>query len=265
MVSFSSTPQLLVIHLTPALVVVGRKPGDNKMKNMVKKIAVLGDFNPGYSTHHALNDSIRTITKMIDGEIQFDWIGTDIFDPTTAFKNLYCGLWIAPGSPYINMENVLNAITYARENNIPTLGNCGGFQHMVIEFARNVCGIANAGHEETNPGAEDLVIAKLSCSLVEQQEELTLVDTDSILYNAIQRSRLVGKYYCSYGLNSRYIDTLTSHGLSLTAITADGQIRAFEIKKHPFFVGTLFQPALTSTMEEPDPVITAFVNRSMQG
>ena len=232
---------------------------------MVKKIAVLGDFNPNYATHHALNDSIRDIAKRREEEIQFDWIGTDIFEPTVAFRKMYCGLWIAPGSPYRNMENVLNAITYARENNIPTLGNCGGFQHMVIEFARNVCGIANAGHEETNPGAEDLVINKLSCSLVQQQEDLAITDTESILFNAIQRTRLVGKYFCSYGLNNQYVDTLVAHGLAFTVIAAEGQVRAFELKTHPFFVGTLFQPALTSTSEKPDPLIAAFVKKSMEG
>jgi CTP synthase (UTP-ammonia lyase) len=56
------------------------------------------------------------------------------------------------------MENVLNAIQFTRENNIPTFGNCGGFQHMIIEFARNVCNIENADHEETNPDAKDSLI-----------------------------------------------------------------------------------------------------------
>jgi len=228
---------------------------------MLKKIAILGDFNPAYPTHHALNDSVRTITKLIGEEIQFDWIGTDIFNYQTAFKNHYCGLWIAPGSPYKNMDNVLGSIAYARENNIPTLGNCGGFQHIIIEFARNVCGIKNADHEETNPDAEDLLIAKLSCSLVEQQEELEIIGTTSLLYSIVGQTHFTGKYFCSYGINSRYIDTLVRHGLVMTAKSTDGQIRAFEIKAHPFFIGTLFQPALTSTKSAPDPIIFAFVKK----
>src|SRR5947207_13681101 len=108
---------------------------------MLYRIAILGDFNPIYSTHHALNDSIRQVTKLFSEEIQFDWIGTDIFNAGTAFHLLYSGLWIAPGSPYKNMQNVLDSIKYTRERKIPALGNCGGFQHMIIEFARNVCGI----------------------------------------------------------------------------------------------------------------------------
>jgi CTP synthase (UTP-ammonia lyase) len=231
---------------------------------MTTKIAILGDFNPKYSTHHRLNDSIRQIRGLIGREIQFDWISTDIFESTTAFHNAYSGLWIAPGSPYTDMENVLKSIKYARENKIPAFGNCGGFQHIVVEYARNVCGIKSADHEETNPIGEDLVITKLLCSLVEQQEELEIIDTESILFKVIHTNKLIGKYFCSYGINTKYLDILKAHGVSFTAQSKDGQIRAIEIKLHPFYVGTLFQPALTSTVEEPDPVILEFIKRCIE-
>ena len=180
---------------------------------MLYRIAILGDFNPIYPTHHALNDSIRQVTKLFSEEIQFDWIGTDIFNAGTAFHHLYSGLWIAPGSPYKNMQNVLDSIKYTRERKIPALGNCGGFQHMIIEFARNVCGITLADHEETNPGSPDLLIEKLSCSLVEQQEALTIADNNSLLFAIIQKEKLTGKYFCSYGLNGGYVQQLQSNKL----------------------------------------------------
>lgn len=230
---------------------------------MTKKIAILGDFNPAYTTHCALNDSARHILKKFEEDIRFDWISTDVFNFATAFDTLYCGLWIAPGSPYKDMKNVLDTITYTRRNQIPTFGNCGGFQHMIIEFARNVCGITNAGHEETNPDATDLIISKLSCSLVEQEEELTITAKGSTLFNIVKQERFLGRYFCSYGLNVRYLDTLKSHGLIATAMSPDGQVRSFELENHPFFLGTLFQPALTSTGEKLDPLIEEFVRRSI--
>lgn len=64
---------------------------------MTYKIAILGDFNPYYSTHHALNDSIRQVQKSFLEDIQFDWISTEVFNFRTIFQDLYCGLWIAPG------------------------------------------------------------------------------------------------------------------------------------------------------------------------
>ena len=229
---------------------------------MTYKIAILGDFNPFYSTHHALNDSIRHARNVFKTDIQFDWISTETHNINNALKNIYSGLWIAPGSPYKNMENVLSAIKFARENNIPSFGNCGGFQHMIIEFARNVCGIKNADHEETNPDSADLLISKLSCSLVEKEEELKILDKNSILFDIINKEEFLGRYFCSYGINGKYTDTLKSNGLKLTAISSDGHVRAFELKSHPFFVGTLFQPALTSSFDEPNPLIVEFIKQS---
>ncbi len=230
---------------------------------MTYKIAILGDFNPAYSTHHALNNSIRQIQKLFNQELQFDWISTDILNSKTAFNNLYCGLWIAPGSPYKDIKNVLSTITYARENNIPNFGNCGGFQYMIIEFAKNVCGITHADHEETNPNSPDLVISKLTCSLIEQEEELTIIETSSILFNIIKKNKLLGKYFCNYGINNKYIEILSSNGLKFTACSVNGEMRAFELANHPFFLGTLFQPALSSTLEEPNPLILAFIKQSI--
>lgn len=228
---------------------------------MTHRIALLGDFNPVYTTHHALNDSLRRISKLFKDDLQFDWINTDVFDCNTAFNNLYSGMLVAPGSPYKDMENVLNSITYTRKNNIPTLGNCGGFQHMIIEFARTVCGIKGADHEETNPASRDLLISKLSCSLVGQEEALTIVDNNSTLFRTVRQNHLKGKYYCSYGINNCYIDKLKSHGLKVTALSEDGQVRAFELKDHPFFLGTLFQPALTSTIEQLDSLLIEFIKK----
>ena len=225
---------------------------------MTTRIAVLGDFNPKYSTHHAFNDSIRHIVREMDADVQFDWIGTDIFDCNSAFST-YSGLWIASGSPYANDENVLATIKYVRENKIPTFGNCGGFQCMLIEYARNVCNIVNADHEETYAEGKDLIISKLSCSLVDQEEELSILDIDSILYNIVGGPKIKGGYYCSYGLNENYMQQLSDAGLSFTAKSQDGHWRAFELKSHPFYVATLFQPALTSSAMNPNPIIVHFI------
>lgn len=231
---------------------------------MIDKIAILGDFNPIHATLHALNDSLRAIQKKINKEIQFDWIATDIFNNKVVFEEeKYKGLWIAPGSPYKDMNNVIAAIQYARINNIPTFGNCGGFQHMVIEFAKNVCNIENADHEETNPNAENILIKKLSCSLKEQQETLTLLDKESYLYKTLGSDQLLGKYYCSYGVNEKYVPVLEKNGMRFTSKSEDGSYRSFEIATHPFFVGTLFQPSLTSTVNDPNPIIVEFVKGSL--
>ena len=135
---------------------------------------------------------------------------------------------------------------------------------MLIEFARNVCNIKNADSEETGSGQDNFVVSKLSCSLVGEQEELKIIDKDSILYRIIKQINLVGRYYCNYGFNEKYRKEFESRGCIITAVSKEGNVRGFEIKGHPFFIGTLFQPALTSTGEKPDPVIVEFVNRCVK-
>jgi CTP synthase (UTP-ammonia lyase) len=234
------------------------------MKKSNSRIAILGDFNPVYQTHHALNDSILQVNDLLGTFVQCDWISTDVFDTKVVFgKGLYSSLWIAPGSPYKDFENVLNVIRYARVNNIPTLGNCGGFQHMVIEFARNVCGITQADHEETNADSNDLVIHKLACSLAGLEENLTISDNQSIIFSILKKQTFAARYFCSYGLNEKYYEVLQQNGLSFTTRSDEGAIRSFELKSHPFFVGTLFQPALVSSDHEPNPILIEFFKRAI--
>lgn len=232
---------------------------------MVQRIAILGDFNPIFETHHKLNESISDLKAYLKMEIQFDWISTDLFDTKIVFeKQNYLGLWIAPGSPYKDMQNVLKTIKYVRENNIPAFGNCGGFQHMVIEFAKNMCQMENADHEETNPENNENLIERLSCSLKGNEEVLRLIEEDSILYKTYLTNSIIGKYWCSYGLNSDYHEMLKSKGMKFTSISEDGHFRSFEIESHPFFVATLFQPALTSSKEASNPVIIEFVKKCLE-
>ena len=233
---------------------------------MIEKIAILGDFNPIYETHHKLNESTRDLQDFLQRKIQFDWISTDVFRSKIVFeKQNYLGLWIAPGSPYKDMKNVIKTIKYTRENNIPTFGNCGGFQHMVIEFAINVCLIENADHEETSPESSENLIKRLSCSLKGTEEVLEIIDEKSILYKTYNRRKLIGKYWCSYGLNSKYHEILESSGMKFTSVSEDGNYRSFEITSHPFYIGTLFQPALSSTNKDSNPMIIEFVNKCLEG
>ncbi len=164
---------------------------------MTKKIAVLGDFDPSYTTLQAINNTFTPLRKYFNRDIEFDWFDTDKFDYVKAFNDGYSGLWITPGSPYRDMENVLNAIAHTRKNKIPTFGNCGGFQHMAIEFARNVCGIKAADHGETNPEGNDLVIVKLACSLVDQSEELKIIRKDSLLGRLSVKITLQGSIFAA--------------------------------------------------------------------
>lgn len=156
------------------------------------------------------------------------------------------------------MEGALAAIRYARENNVPFLGTCGGFQHALIEFARNVAGIAAADHAETNKSGPELVVTPLACSLVEETGEI--IFTPGSRLHAIFAGRPASEgYHCSYGLNAAYRTRLEATGLRFTGFDQKGEIRAAELPSHPFYMGTLFQPERSSLRGETHPLIRAFV------
>src|ERR1700709_642337 len=131
------------------------------------KLAIIGDFNPENKTHIATDEAIGHAKKYLNIDIKAEWVATEtVIENFASVTENYRGFLISPGSPYKSMVDVLEIIKYTRTNSIPTLGTCGGFQHMVIEFARNVLNIQDAEHAETNPYASNLVINPLSCSLV---------------------------------------------------------------------------------------------------
>ncbi|HKA19383.1 MAG TPA: hypothetical protein VKM94_16570 [Blastocatellia bacterium] len=116
---------------------------------MNKRVALLGEYTPTFQPHIDTETSIEHSRAFLESEIEGSWVSTADIDKGL-FKR-FSAIWVVPGSPYKNMNNTLWAIRYARENNIPCLGTCGGFQHMVIEYARNVLGFKDAQHAEYDP------------------------------------------------------------------------------------------------------------------
>jgi CTP synthase len=86
---------------------------------------------------------------VLEQPVKYDWLATPSIASGEALAE-YDAIWVVPGSPYRHPEGAFTAIRYARENSIPFLGTCGGFQHAVIEYARNVLGWQDAGHAETD-------------------------------------------------------------------------------------------------------------------
>src|SRR5919201_1674889 len=120
------------------------------------KIAVVGDYQPEKETHSTIASAVAAVSSAVD----VVWVPTDDVGDLSWTD----GVWIAPGSPYKDFEGALEAIRWARTNGVPCFGTCGGFQHAVVEFARNVAGIDGA-HAEYETGTGPLVVDALACSL----------------------------------------------------------------------------------------------------
>ena len=222
------------------------------------QIALVGDFNEKIHTLVALNHSIDHARSHLPFELEANWISTPEIEKLFTAWHSYDGIWIVPGSPYENDAGVFDVIRKAREENMPLLGTCGGFQYMIIEYARNVLGIHHAVHEENNTVGE-FVISKLNCSL-KGEEELITLQHNSWLYQVLKKDSMNAKYFCSYGINPRYYDKLMNDGMHFTAFS-DQHVRAFELKGHPFFNGLLFQPPLESSMAYPNQLLIDFFKK----
>lgn len=227
---------------------------------MTTSFAIVADFNSGSRSHTATNDAIAHCAAALSRAVEFRWIGTAEAARPDGLKRLAkCrGIWIGPGSPYENMDGALSAIRLARERGIPLLGTCGGFQHIILEYARHVLGFTGAEHEESAPAASPLFISRLACSLVGRTMTITL-EPGSMLAGIYGRSSVQEEYLCNFGVNPDFVDTLRAGALKIVGSDTEGAIRAVELPGHPFFVGTLFLPQHRSTPSSPHPLVSAFI------
>src|SRR5512139_1724215 len=115
----------------------------------MKKVALIGEYDPAYLPHVATDAAIQHSQAALGVQVSASWLSTEDIDE--GMFEAFSGIWVAPGSPYRNMAKTLWAIRFARENGVPCLGTCGGFQHIVLEYARNVLGFEDAQHAEYDP------------------------------------------------------------------------------------------------------------------
>lgn len=222
------------------------------------RLALIGDYSPQVVAHGAIPQALDLARKRTGRPLEWDWIGTETLVDAPRQLDGYAAVWCVPGSPYRSTDGALAAIRFAREKQRAFLGTCGGFQHALIEFARNVLNLPDAEHAETAPTAPNLVVTALSCSLVGQQGDIVFTPgsrLDRIFGGEVAREG----YHCNYGPNSAYRSRFEAAGLVFTGFDREIQVRACELVGHPFFLGTLFQPERAALEGRSHPLIEAFV------
>lgn len=230
---------------------------------MAISIALVGDPNDAVLAHRCIPRALELAGQAEKCSVTPAWIQTEEVAAGPERVRDFDAIWLVPASPYASFNGALHVVRYARERGRPFLGTCGGFQHAILEFARNVAHLTEADHAETNAEAKVPVVSLLSCGLVEVGGEVALVP-GSRLQCACGASRLHEEYHCRYGVNSAYQSLLEKAGLRFTAFDLAGDIRGGELPGHPFFVGTLFQPERSARQEQVHPLIAAFVRAARE-
>ncbi|MCT9843352.1 CTP synthase [Leclercia adecarboxylata ATCC 23216 = NBRC 102595] len=225
------------------------------VKNTLR-IALVGDYNPDVLAHQAIPLAIDDAAAVLDITADYDWLATtELTSPEDLVG--YDAIWLVPASPYKNVDAAFIAARYARENSVPFLGTCGGFQHALIEYARNVLGWQDAAHAETDTEGR-MVIAPLTCSLVEQSDTIEL-RANTLIAKAYGQEEIEEGYHCNYGVSPEFAQELEKGDMRVTGWDAQGEIRAVELVTHPFFIATLFQHERAALAGRPAPLVHALL------
>jgi CTP synthase (UTP-ammonia lyase) len=222
------------------------------------RIALVGDRDSAVLAHQAIDRCFVLAQEVESLAVEGTWVPTQSIVPgSDSILKSFAGVWCVPASPYQNTEGAIWAIQFARKAGVPFLGTCGGFQHAVLEFARNALGLPEADHQELHPDALLLLVSRMECALVEKSQSVLVVPGHSFraIYGADSG---LETYHCNYGLNPAFERLFRDSPFQIAARDEAGAVRAMVLRDHCFFVGTLFQPERRALAGALHPVVRAF-------
>jgi CTP synthase (UTP-ammonia lyase) len=224
---------------------------------MIIKIGLIGDYSPQVTAHIAIPKAITLAASKTNCEAETKWLATDDILENIEQLSDFDALWCVPASPYKNMDGALSAIRFAREKNVPFLGTCGGFQHALIDYVRNILGFEKADHAESNPETAMPIMTQLSCSLVEATGVIKLKE-NSRIRSIYGKAEIAEQYHCNFGFNPDYLFLFETGDMKITGADANGEPRVVELTTHPFFIATLFQPERSALEGKTHPLVSAY-------
>ncbi len=239
------------------------------------KILVAGKYTDLQDSYKSIDEAfvhagVPNNTRVVAEHLETDGITRK--NVAKAFEGVH-GLLVPGGFGERGIPGKIEAIRYARENDIPFFGICLGLQTAVIEFARNVCGLKKADSMEFDLMAEDPII-----SLMADQEDI--VDMGGTMrlgaypcqlregtraFEAYAAPLVSERHRHRYEMNNRYRDTLEEHGIVISGVSPDNKlVEMIELKDHPWFVAGQFHPEFKSRAQRPHPLFREFIGAALQ-
>ncbi len=248
----------------------------DRMNNPTREVTIglVGKYVEYEDSYKSLKEALLHAGIAHQARVHIEWIESDRMEWPECRNHLrrFDGILVPGGFGKRGIAGMLNAIRCAREEKIPYFGICLGMQTMVIEFARNVCGLADADSTEFNPATPYRVIYKLR--ELKGVDELggtmrlgaypCLLAEGSFAEQAYGSTEISERHRHRYEFNRDFEEILTRHGMRLTGQTPDGvYVEICEVGGHPWYLGCQFHPEFKSKPLEPHPLFAAFLGAAL--
>ena len=246
-----------------------------KARSKTVTIGLVGKYVQLHDAYLSVAEALRHAGYSLDANVDIHWIDSETLTEAD-YKDRLSGLdgIIVPGGfGSRGIEGMILAARFARESNVPYFGICLGMQIAVIEFARDVAGIADAHSGEFDELCKHKVIDFMpgQSNDIDKGGTLRLGAYPCIIREGTTMERCYGKREISerhrhrYEFNNDYRDALTNCGLTLSGISPDGRlVETVELTDRPFFVGVQYHPEFKSRPNKPHPLFKGFIAAALE-
>jgi len=237
------------------------------------KIAMVGKYVTLADSYVSVNHALKHAGASIGRPIEIDWIDSETLNGNIDTLGKYSGVLVPGGFGTRGSEGIINTANFARENNIPYLGICFGFQLAAVSFARNVCKLSNANSTEINDKTEYPII-----DLLPEQNEVSNmggslrlgankinIEKQTNAHQIYQCELISKRHRHRYEFNTNYLEDFSKKGMIFSGESDNGRrMEILEIPSHKFFVGVQYHPEFDSRPGFPEEVFKAFTVASGQ-
>ena len=240
------------------------------VENKTVKVAIVGKYVKLEDSYLSVAESLRHAGFENNVKVEIDYVDSEEITSQNAEKILkpYHAILVPGGFGNRGIEGMIEAIKYARENNIPFLGICLGMQMAVVEFARNVLNLKDANSEEFAPESKNQVI-----HIMDEQKNINnkggtmrLGSYPCVLKNGSKAQKLYGKEEITerhrhrYEYNNKYKEAMETAGLICSGTSPDGKLMEMvELNTHPYFIAGQFHPEFKSRPNRPQPLFAGLI------
>jgi CTP synthase len=249
----------------------------DSMQNPVDEVSIglVGKYVEYEDSYKSLKEALLHGGLAHRLKVDIHWIEAEGVTPANAAETLegYDGILVPGGFGKRGIEGMIHSIRFARERQVPFFGICLGMQTMVIEYARNVCGLERADSTEFDPATPHRVIFKLR--ELKGVDELggtmrlgawpCVLAEGSFAHRAYGEREISERHRHRYEFNREYEETLIAAGLKITGQTPDDTyVEICEIAGHPWYLGCQFHPEFKSKPLEPHPLFRSFIGAAYE-